>query len=153
MALPAVPSFRLPGLVATVGAYLPQWPHSVGLCVGLNLAARAGLLSGHSLAALEGRCFQVVMEDAAARATFACRGGVFRPVYSAHARPDLVFRATLSAYLRLIAGQEDPDTLFFRRELLLEGDTELALEVKNMLDSVDWPGLATLGRWRSALTG
>jgi predicted lipid carrier protein YhbT len=36
--------------------------------------------------------------------------------------------------------QEDPDTLFFNRTLDIEGDTELGLIVKNMLDAVEWPG-------------
>jgi predicted lipid carrier protein YhbT len=151
--MPAIPSFRLPTVIGRVGAHLPQWPHSAALCIGLNLAVRAGLLPAESLAALEGRRFQVVVEDAAARATFRCEGGVFRPADPAQAAPDLVFRATLSAYLRLVAGQEDPDTLFFRRELALEGDTELGLEVKNMLDAVDWAGLSPLGRWSAARTG
>lgn len=40
--------------------------------------------------------------------------------------------------LILIAGRkEDPDTLFFQRRLKIEGDTELGLEVKNLMDSVD----------------
>ncbi|MEF1307042.1 SCP2 sterol-binding domain-containing protein, partial [Vibrio owensii] len=33
--------------------------------------------------------------------------------------------------------KEDPDTLFFQRRLSIEGDTELGLEVKNLMDSVD----------------
>ena len=35
--------------------------------------------------------------------------------------------------------EEDPDTLFFNRKLQIEGDTELGLITKNLLDSVDWP--------------
>lgn len=40
-------------------------------------------------------------------------------------------------FLLLASRQEDPDTLFFRRRLLIEGDTELGLAVKNLLDSLD----------------
>ena len=47
--------------------------------------------------------------------------------------PDLAFRADLSAFLQLAVRQEDPDTLFFNRQLSIEGDTELGLIVKNML--------------------
>ena len=50
--------------------------------------------------------------------------------------------ATLSVFLRLLAREEDPDTLFFNRELSVEGDTELGLMVKNMLDAVELPKLA-----------
>jgi len=40
--------------------------------------------------------------------------------------------------LVLIAGRkQDPDTLFFQRRLKIEGDTELGLEVKNLIDAID----------------
>lgn len=45
------------------------------------------------------------------------------------------------AFALLASGREDPDTLFFRRELCLEGDTELGLAVKNLLDSTGLDGL------------
>ena len=56
--------------------------------------------------------------------------------------PDITITATLSVFLRLLAREEDPDTLFFNRELSVEGDTELGLMVKNMLDAVELPKLA-----------
>ena len=34
--------------------------------------------------------------------------------------------------------REDPDTLFFTRRLVLEGDTALGLEIKNALDALGW---------------
>jgi predicted lipid carrier protein YhbT len=37
--------------------------------------------------------------------------------------------------------KEDPDTLFFSRRLLMEGDTELGLLVKNTLDALELPPL------------
>ena len=33
---------------------------------------------------------------------------------------------------------EDPDTLFFSRRLVIEGDTELGLALKNALDAASW---------------
>lgn len=40
--------------------------------------------------------------------------------------------------LILIAGRkQDPDTLFFQRRLKIEGDTELGLEVKNLIDAIE----------------
>lgn len=41
------------------------------------------------------------------------------------------------SFLQLISGQSDPDTLFFRRQLTIEGDTELCLIFKNWLDTQD----------------
>ncbi|WP_017735677.1 SCP2 domain-containing protein, partial [Pseudomonas sp. CBZ-4] len=40
-------------------------------------------------------------------------------------------------FLLLASRQEDPDTLFFRRRLVIEGDTELGLGLKNLIDSLD----------------
>ena len=36
-----------------------------------------------------------------------------------------------------LACREDPDTLFFSRRLVSEGDIELGLIVKNLLDAID----------------
>tara|TARA_R110002050_G_scaffold8409_2_gene30867 strand:+ start:182 stop:766 length:585 start_codon:yes stop_codon:yes gene_type:complete len=50
---------------------------------------------------------------------------------------DVSFSAT-GEDLVLIAGRkQDPDTLFFQRRLKIEGDTELGLEVKNLIDAID----------------
>ena len=50
---------------------------------------------------------------------------------------DATISGKARAFVLLASRQEDPDTLFFRRELSIEGDTELGLEVKNMLDSIE----------------
>lgn len=59
----------------------------------------------------------------------------------AHATEQLVEDVSFSANgddLLLIAGRkEDPDTLFFQRRLKIEGDTELGLEIKNLIDALD----------------
>ncbi|WP_286261144.1 ubiquinone anaerobic biosynthesis accessory factor UbiT [Thalassotalea atypica] len=57
---------------------------------------------------------------------------------------DASFKAN-SEDLLLIAGRkQDPDTLFFQRRLLIEGDTELGLEVKNLIDSIDLDNLPSI---------
>jgi len=140
----AIPRFRLPGLVSTIGVHLPQWPHSLALATALNAAAKVGLLPEDSLAQLEGRSFVVEVVDAGGQACFTYRRGLFRPLFRLPDAPDLSFRANLSAFLQLLARHEDPDTLFFNRDLSITGDTELGLLVKNMLDAVEWPQLPRL---------
>lgn len=44
--------------------------------------------------------------------------------------------ATSSGWLRLMRGADDPDRLFFERVLVMEGDTELGLVLKNTLDAI-----------------
>lgn len=140
-----IPDFKLPSFIARVGARLPAWPHALALTTLLNGAARMKLLPEDSLQLLEGKIFQVKVIDTGSCASFTYRNGLFRPLLKTPVVTDLAFRATLSAYLRLIARQEDPDTLFFKRELSVEGDTELGLMVKNMLDAIEWPKLNAQG--------
>ena len=136
-----IPRFTLPALVAAIGNRMPQWPHALMLTAGLNAAITMRLLPDDSLARLEGRSFVIDVVDTGGRACFACRGGLFRPLFRRPESPDLTLSANLSTFLQLVARQEDPDTLFFNRQLAIEGDTELGLVVKNMLDAVEWPKL------------
>ncbi len=137
----SIPKFRLPGFVAALGQKLPQWPHGLALVAGLNAALKMKLLPESELTALEDKLFRVQVLDTGGTALFTYRGALFRPVFRAEREPDLAFAAHLSAYLQLLVRQEDPDTLFFNRELEITGDTELGLLVKNMLDAVEWPTL------------
>ncbi len=54
------------------------------------------------------------------------------------AEGEVTIRGDLSAFTELAKGTTDPDTLFFRRRLTIEGDTELGLAVKNLLDAVEF---------------
>jgi predicted lipid carrier protein YhbT len=134
-----VPRFQLPAFVSAVGSKLPQWPHTLVLVSGLNVVLKMKLLPEDSLDLFEGRTFLIEVLDTGGQACFTFRDGRFRPLFTVPESPDLAFRANLSAFLQLAARQEDPDTLFFNRELSIEGDTELGLVVKNMLDAVEWP--------------
>ncbi len=140
----SVPRFQLPGFIAAIGSKLPQWPHTLALVAGLNAAVKMKLLPEDSLAVLEDKQFRVRVHDTGGEASFAYRGGLFRPLFRVEREPDLAFAANLSAYLQLLSRQEDPDTLFFNRDLEITGDTELGLVVKNMLDAVEWPKLPRL---------
>ncbi len=137
-----IPKFRLPTFIASLGQKLPQWPHALALVAGLNAALKMKFLPEDELTALEDKLFRVRVLDTGGEASYTYRGGLFRPVFRPEREPDLAFAANLSAYLQLLARQEDPDTLFFNRELEITGDTELGLIVKNMLDAVEWPKLS-----------
>jgi predicted lipid carrier protein YhbT len=141
-----IPRFRLPDFVASIGQKLPQWPHALALVTALNAALKLKLLPESELTALEDKLFRVRVLDTGGEASYTFSNGLFRPVFRPQREPDLAFAANLSAYLQLLARQEDPDTLFFNRELEITGDTELGLIVKNMLDAVEWPRLPGLPR-------
>lgn len=51
---------------------------------------------------------------------------------------EAIIRGSLSAFRTLAERRQDPDQLFFQRRLVIEGDTELGLALKNLLDGLEW---------------
>jgi len=136
---PGSRSMRLPRLIAAVGLRLPQFPHSVALAVGLNLALRPHL-TADTVELLRGRPICIRVEDAGIDFYVRLGDRGFVPLY-AEAKPDVVFAACAYDFYLMARRLEDPDTLFFNRRLKIQGDTELGLVVKNALDAVDWLAL------------
>jgi predicted lipid carrier protein YhbT len=135
--LPTISAFRLPQVISRLGGRLPQWPHGALLSLLLNGATSLGLLPDDTLRELDGKHFRITVSDLGSVADFRYLAGRFEPCLIPVDSPDLSFSAETSAYLQMITRQEDPDTLFFNRRLRIEGDTELGLRVKNMLDALD----------------
>jgi predicted lipid carrier protein YhbT len=134
--------FKLPAALAKLGTKLPQRPWSDALCATLELARFTKQIDA-DFSFLEGRTVRIIVEDMGVRATLRYADGHFRPASSA-IEADVSFRAASPDYLKLLRRTEDPDTLFFQRKLRIEGDTELGLTLKNLLDSIEPP--AWLGR-------
>jgi len=130
----------LPKLAGLAGR-LPALPASLVLAVAVNRLAWR-VLGDLDWATLEGKRFCVRIKDSGLRAYFSVgpRGLVPQVIEVA----DVTFTASADDFLRLALRREDPDTLFFNRRLLIEGDTNLGLNLKNRLDSVDLEPL--LGR-------
>lgn len=133
------PAFRLPAALGRVGARLPQLPPTLALVSTLNLAL-GRVLAANDLAPLLGKRLQLEVIDAGMTLRFTLGERYFRPRLD-RLPADLNLRATVRDYLALALREEDPDTLFFSRRLVIEGDTELGLLVKNTLDAVDWDAL------------
>jgi predicted lipid carrier protein YhbT len=76
--------------------------------------------------------------DAGMTLRFAYTERGFRPSFES-APADLTMSARSRDFLALLLREEDADTLFFSRRLLMEGATELGLLVKNTLDGIDLP--------------
>jgi predicted lipid carrier protein YhbT len=94
--------------------------------------------------ALVGRCIELRVSDLGLRVRLVLTPRGFAPA-SDFGDPELRIVAPSSSYLRLLRGEDDPDRLFFERALVIEGDTELGLVMKNTLDAIGplWPQQAT----------
>lgn len=61
-----------------------------------------------------------------------------------HGEADVSFSGSANDLVLIAARKQDPDTLFFQRRLRIEGDTELGLYVKNLMDAVDLDSMPVL---------
>lgn len=113
---------------------LPTQPPSMLLAMALNRALLPKL-DAAARAGLSGHCVEVHVIDFGVRFRLALRAGGFASA-PAHAPVVLRIAAPAEVYWRLAEGTEDADTLFFERKLVMEGDTELGLLLKNTLDAI-----------------
>jgi len=135
-----IPDITLPGKLASVLGKLPSAPPCWVLVTTLNQLKKRDILPA-DMSLLAGRSFEVHVMDADMRLVFCADEQQFHLAASGTV-PDLRLSANLADFARMMLREEDPDTLFFNRKLIIEGDTELGLIVKNLLDSVDWSATA-----------
>jgi predicted lipid carrier protein YhbT len=128
-----------PGLLRELIARLPQYPPAAVVAFGLN-ALLGPVLSAKNLPGARGKVIRVAVRDLGLDLAFTLdEAGVV--ALGGDVSPDVTIRADLRDFVALARRAEDPDTLFFSRRLIMEGDTELGLLVKNTLDAVDWRAL------------
>lgn len=85
---------------------------------------------------LSNKVLKISVEDAGVGWRLSYLNGHLK-IFPVNGPSDATISGKARAFVLLASRQEDPDTLFFRRELNIEGDTELGLNVKNLLDSVE----------------
>lgn len=132
-----LPDFTLPSPLTRIAGRLPQLPPTLFLTTSLNLALDR-VLPREPLEPLVGKRLMICVRDAGLSLRFTMGRRHFHPSFDPR-KPDLTITARARDFLALLAREEDADTLFFSRRLLMEGDTELGLLVKNTLDAVEFP--------------
>lgn len=125
---------------------LPVWPPSMLAAQALNRLWWP-LVDEATQAELAGRVVELVVDDLGITCRLIAGPQGLSPASSGQPVA-LRLQATAKVYWRLLQGQDDPDTLFFDRLMVMEGDTEYGLLLKNTLDAVGpprWPGTVPKG--------
>jgi len=133
------PAFTFPKPVGKLVSLLPTFPPSFAFAKVLNLALGRIIPKEH-LEPLHGKQIAIHVKDLGLSLHFTIHADKFSPTHSSKL-PDLAISATAQDFFLLATRKEDPDTLFFSRRLIVEGDTELGLVAKNTLDAIDLPKL------------
>lgn len=126
-------NLTMPIPLATLIARLPAAPPSLAFSAMANRLLWPALQT-LDWQALAGRRYAIRVKDIGLCLRFTVTPRGFAPDSGA---ADLTISASARDFLLLLARREDPDTLFFSRRLVSEGDTELGLIVKNLLDAIE----------------
>jgi predicted lipid carrier protein YhbT len=131
--LPPIP-LALAGRLKALASRLPQQPPSFALAVALNrwMLAR---LPEDARQALSNRPVVIDVTDLGLSMKLQLGAAGFG-LASPGAPVALRVAATAPTFWRLLAGKDDADRLFFERLLVMEGDTEMGLVLKNTLDAL-----------------
>ena len=131
----AAPTFSdLAARVRPLLQRLPMEPPALALTLALNRWLRPRL-PADAVEALSNRCVEVSVTDLGLvlRLELGRRGFT---VATKAAPVALRIAADAPSYWRLLRGRDDADRLFFERALVMEGDTEMGLVLKNTLDAI-----------------
>lgn len=128
---------NIPAPLVSLLQKLPEAPPAFALATALNLA-KPKLWPEEDFAWMVGKTVRFTVTDLEVGVSITHDGERFA---HSNAAPDVTFGASVADYLILARRQEDPDTLFFQRRLLIEGDTEVGLALKNLMDATDFAPL------------
>lgn len=121
---------------------LPIEPPSFALAQALNRVLLPRI-PGDARELLSNQAVEIQVTDMGLRMRVELVGSGFR-MASARGEAKLRILAPAASYLRLLRGDDDADRLFFERALVMEGDTEMGVALKNTLDAIGpllrWPG-------------
>lgn len=132
-------AYLVPAPIGRILSLLPVFPGSLLFSTGLNLALSRHL-PGDLCEALKDKRLRIDVTDACVHFDFLWNGSQFAPC-NADPQCDLRISATVQDFMLLARREVDSDTLFFSRRLVIGGDTELGLRVKNALDAIDYDAL------------
>lgn len=124
---------------------VPEVVHGHASAAACNHLLR-GQTTARRLHALNGKRLWLTITDSDTRLQYRFQNG--RLLYDASTKkPDIYIRGELKYFLQLAIRNEDADTLFFARQLSMEGNTEDGLLLKNFLDALEFDTEAHLKAW------
>ena len=125
---------KLPAVIGKPFHLMP-FPFQKQLLTPVLLRIFQPALDNGELDFLEGLSIRIEIEDCGLAWTYTYNGHTLEMINVYQA--DAIIRSEMKYFLLLANRKVDPDTLFFQRKLLIEGNTELGLSMKNLMDTLD----------------
>ena len=127
--------FVIPAVLGRVVSRMPSYPGSL-LFVSVINPILKDHITKEMQAMLAGKLLRLRVTDMGLYFNFLWTNGGFVAGWHVD-EPDLVISASAHDFVLLASRREDPDTLFFSRRLVMEGDTELGVLLKNTVDALE----------------
>ena len=127
--------FVVPALLGQALSRIPSYPGSLVFVSAINPILKDCITEDMQLM-LTGKLLRLAVTDMGLHFNFLWTEGGFVAGWDV-AAPDLVISASAHDFILLALRREDPDTLFFSRRLVMEGDTELGVLLKNTVDALE----------------
>lgn len=121
-------------LLGRLFARLPQFPPTAVSALVMNLLLRE-VLGSPQLEPVRGKLVRVQVTDLGLTLSYRVRHTGLAA--TGEEAPDVTIIADSAGLWSLVTGREDADMLFFSRRLVMTGDTELGLLIRNTLDAID----------------
>ncbi len=114
---------------------IPGEIHAYAISKFINHMLRGQTLKKR-LSELEGKSICINIKDVQCQFHFIIKSGLLQS--TTDTRSNVTITGDTTDFWKLATQQEDPDTLFFKRNLNIEGETETGVHIKNILDSMEY---------------
>ena len=125
----------IPKIIQPINKLIPERIINFGSEQLLNRLFKEEIISG-DLDFISERVIEIKVKDIDLSLFLTLKGNQLKALNNP-TNADVQLSADGDALLLLIYGKVDPDTLFFNRKLMVKGNTELGLHLKNFLDTIE----------------
>ena len=112
---------------------MPLWMEALGAGVFISHVVSENPRFARKLTELEGKVFLFEATDIKKRFHLHIKDNDIKVVPYMTIAPDVTMRGEVKILAELLLGKIDPDTVFFSRQLEINGDTAAAILFKNLL--------------------
>ncbi len=112
---------------------MPLWIEAIGAGSFLSLIIERNPAFRERLKEIDDKVFLFEAKDINKAFYLHIKDGDIRLRPHMAGTPDVVMRGDVDVLMGLMLGRIDPDTVFFSRRLEIEGDTSVAVHLKNIL--------------------
>ena len=114
----------------------PQSLHLLGFRMTLAYLIRRNPGLQNKLTIIEGKSFRLEASDIGKSYSFYVKNGQVKVFWKGLESPDVVMRGAFGTLWDLLCRRADADSLFFSRKLVVEGDVQASMFLKNLIESL-----------------